>query len=270
MHIKRPIIVVLVLAAAAAVVFHGNVSDMLIELTKPAVPSEQPRPTPTPRVTPAATRTGTPAPTPTPSPVQGAVNLGVQFFSQAPRGDWSLPWQEACEEASSVLVATYWNGEVLTTDTMEQHILAAVQWEKEHYGYYEHTTARQTADMMKALYGFKDVRVEYDIGIARIAEHLRAGRPVIVPLAGRLLGNPYYTQPGPAYHMLVVKGITAGGDIITNDVGTRHGHNLTYAPDVFLNAMHDAPQGGSNWGTGVDPATYILTGRRAIIVVYPN
>jgi hypothetical protein len=34
--------------------------------------------------------------------------------------------------------------------------------------------------------------------------------------------------------------------------------------------MHDAPQGGSNWGTGVDPATYILTGRRAIIVVYPN
>ena len=80
-----------------------------------------------------------------------------------------------------------------------------------------------------------------------------AGRPVIVPLAGRLLGNPYYTQPGPVYHMLVVKGIAENGDIITNDVGTRHGRNLTYAPDVFLNAMHDVPSGGDEWPAGVDP-----------------
>ena len=266
--IKRSIIIPLLLVAVAAVVFRGQIRDSYVEWSKPAVPSEEPRPTPTP----VATLGSTPVPTATPTskPTTGAVNLGVQFFSQAPRGDWSMPWQEACEEASVVLVGAYWTGEVLTTDTMEQGILAAVQWEKDHYGYYEHTTARQTADMIKALYGFKDVRVEYDIGIARLAEHLRAGRPLIVPMAGRLLGNPYYTQPGPAYHMLVVKGITADGKIITSDVGTSHGRNLTYAADVFLNAMHDAPEGGASWGAGVDPAEYIKTGKRAIIVVYPN
>ncbi len=257
--VKRSGAVLIVLIAVGAVVFRGQIRDSYVEWSKPAVPSELPPPTPKASEGKA-----------TPTPTTGAVNLGVQFFSQAPRGDWSLPWQEACEEASAILVGAYWTGEELTTDTMEQHILAAVQWQKDRFGYYEHTTARQTADMIKALYGFKDVRVEYDIGIERIAEHIRAGRPVIVPLAGRLLGNPYYTQPGPAYHMLVVKGITADGSVITNDVGTRHGRNLIYAPDVFLNAMHDAPEGGSSWGEGVDPAAYILTGKRAIIVVYPN
>jgi hypothetical protein len=251
-----------------ALVFRSEIRDVYIELRKPAVPTERPRSTPT------QTRNVQPFPssalTPTPTSVSQsrAVNLGVQFFSQAPRGDWSMPYQEACEESSVILVGSYWSGEVLTTDTMNQHILDAVAWEQQRYGYYEHTTARQTADMMKALYGFEDVRVEYNIGIERIAEHLRAGRPVIVPLAGRMLGNPYYTSPGPAYHMLVVKGITESGDIITNDVGTRHGRNLTYAPDVFLNAMHDAPEGGSSWPSNVDPAEYVKTGRRAIIVVY--
>ncbi|MEK9208861.1 MAG: C39 family peptidase [Patescibacteria group bacterium] len=263
---KRLGVSILILIAVCAVVFRGQIRDSYIEWSKPAVPSEQPRPTP------IASRVGTPIPMPTPTvtPVNGVINLGVQFFSQAPRGDWSLPWQEACEEASAILVGAYLTGEQLTTDTMEQRIVAAVQWQKDRYGYYEHTTARQTADMIKALYGFKDVRVEYNIGIERIAEHVRAGRPVIVPLAGRLLGNPYYTQPGPAYHMLVVKGVTADGSIITNDVGTRHGRNLIYAPDVFLNAMHDVPEGGASWGEGVDPAVYIKTGKRAIIVVYPN
>lgn len=262
--VRRAAITLLILIAVGAVVFRGQIRDSYIEWSKPTVPGEQPRPTTTPRPTPAVSIGGAPIPT------VGAVNLAVPFFSQAPRGDWSLPWQEACEEASAILVGAYWTGEQLTTDTMEQRILAAVEWQKDRYGYYEHTTARQTADMIQALYGFKDVRVEYNIGIARIVEHVRAGRPVIVPLAGRLLGNPYYTQPGPAYHMLIVKGVTADGDIITNDVGTRHGRNLTYAPDVFLNAMHDAPEGGASWDEGVDPAEYIKTGKRAIIVVYPN
>jgi hypothetical protein len=124
--------------------------------------------------------------------------------------------------------------------------------------------------MMRDVYGYRRVDVKYDATLADIIANVRAGRPVIVPLAGRLLGNPNYVAPGPIYHMLVVKGVTDGGDIITNDVGTRHGHNYVYAPSVFLNAMHDAPTGGAGWPSNVDPAEYIKTGRRAIIVVYPN
>lgn len=234
-----------------------------------SLPTEQPRPTASTSEVP-----GTPGASTSPKPTAGAaksvVNLAVQFFSQAPRGDWSLPWQEACEEASAILVGAYWSGETLTLASMEDHIRAAVAWQVERFGFYEETTSQQTADMLKALYGFSRVDVEYDAGVSRIAVHLRAGRPVIVPLAGRMLGNPYYTAPGPIYHMLVVKGITADGDLITQDVGTRHGRDFVYSPEVFEAAMHDAPQGGATWPAGVDPEQYIKTGRKAMIVVYPN
>jgi hypothetical protein len=251
---KRLPIIVLVLLVAGAFIFRGTIRDTLVEWRKPPVPSERPAPTGTV----------------TPKPVVGAVNLEVPFFSQAPRGDWSEPWQNACEEASSILVGAYWTHEELTTDTMAQYILDAVAWENQHFGYYQETTAAQTAQMIRALYGFSDVRVQYDVGIADIERNVRAGRPVIVPLAGQMLGNPYYKPPGPVYHMLVVKGVAENGDLITDDVGTRHGHNLTYSPSVFLSAMHDAPQGGAAWPANVDPVEYIKTGRRAMIVVYPN
>ncbi len=264
---KRRSLILLIVLAAAVFVFRGTIRDAYIEWRKPVVPSEQPLPSPHP--SPKASE-GMATPTPTATPVVGAVNLAVPFFSQAPRGDWSQPWQDACEEASVILVGAYWTHEELTTDIMEQHILDAVAWENQHFGYYQETTAAQTAQMLRALYGFSDVRVQYNVGIEDMLRHVRAGRPVIVPLAGQLLGNPYYKPPGPIYHMLVVKGVTDNGDIITNDVGTRHGHNYVYSPSVFLNAIHDAPRGGATWPADVDPSEYIKTGRRAIIVVYPN
>lgn len=256
-----------VLCAVALVLSwqRDRIRDAFVEFRKPPVPSEVPRMAPSPVVASVAA----PVPTPRPSAV-GAINLAVPFFAQAPRGDWSLPWQEACEEASVILVGAFWDSEELSVEKMEERIHAAVAWQMSSFGFYEHTTAAQTATMIRALYGYARVEVEYDIGTDRIAAHVRAGRPVIVPLAGRLLGNPYYTSPGPVYHMLVVKGVAENGDLITNDVGTRHGRNLTYHPDVFLNAMHDVPAGGSTWPAGVDPAAYITTGRRAIVVVYPD
>ncbi|MCC6934732.1 MAG: C39 family peptidase [Candidatus Yanofskybacteria bacterium] len=250
-------------AVLAAVVWRGVIRDAVVELAKPPVPSEQPRFSPTPALSAVVVR-------PSVSATPGPVNLAVPFSSQAPFGDWSLPWQEACEEASALLVDAYWRGATVSADSVAAEIQRLVAWEQERFGYYQHTTAAETALMLREVYGYRRVDVEYGVGTERIAEHVRAGRPVIVPLAGRLLGNKYYTQPGPAYHMLVVKGVAENGDIITNDVGTRHGRNLTYAPAVFLNAMHDVPQGGDAWPADIDPAEYIKTGRRAIIVVYPN
>ncbi len=270
--IKRILVGALITVAIVGVLLRGRIRDTFIELQKPPVPSEQPRGTSTvtPRPTTSIRQTPVATPSPTPSALTGAVNLAVPFSSQAPRGDWSLPWQEACEETSALLVDAFWKSANPDVGAVEAGILALVDWENKTYGYYQHTTAAQTARMIREVYGYKRVDVKYDIGIDDIARELHAGRPVIVPLAGRLLGNPYYTYPGPVYHMMVVKGIAENGDIITNDVGTRHGKNLTYNAAVFLNAMHDAPGGGSDWPPGVDPVQYIQSGRRAMIVVWPN
>src|SRR5690606_17648726 len=44
-------------------------------------------------------------------PLPNQVNLDVPFYSQAPEGDWSLPWQEACEESSLLLAHAYATGQ---------------------------------------------------------------------------------------------------------------------------------------------------------------
>lgn len=206
---------------------------------------------------------------PTPRVPAKAVNLAVPFSPQAPYADWSLPYQEACEETSAFLVHAFYARLDVTPKLADQAIKDTVAWEQKTFGYYQHTTAAETARLLKQYFGYRRVDVLYDITINDIKDQLRAGRPVIVPLAGRLIGNPYYQQPGPVYHMIVVKGFTEDGYFITNDVGTKRGHNYLVPEQTLYTAIHDAPTGGDGW-TVPSPERYILTGRKAMIVVYPN
>jgi hypothetical protein len=96
-------------------------------------------------------------------------------------------------------------------------------------------------------------RVVHDVTINSIKTEIAAGRPVIIPAAGKVLPNPNFKDGGPNYHMLVVKGYDANG-FITNDPGTRLGENFRYTYDALINAIHD-------W----DP-TNILNGQKAFLV----
>jgi len=71
-----------------------------------------------------------------------------------------------------------------------------------------------------------------------IKEIIASGKLVIVPAAGRELGNPFYRSPGPLYHMLLIKGYTQNR-FITNDAGTKRGENYPYDFDTVTNANHD-------------------------------
>lgn len=258
------VIVVTVLFAASAMVWfgRGRINDLWYSLRAPSVPYEVGPARTTPAVTfgPRATQE--------PQPLE--INLAVPFSSQAPHGNWDLPYQETCEEASAMLVNGFWKGRSFTPDSANVELLDLVEWSKNRFGFYFHTTVEQTAVILREFYGYRDVRVFHDITLKDIKREVSAGRPVIIPAAGRELGNRFFRQPGPVYHMLVVKGFMADGTIITNDVGTRRGHNFVYDEDVFFNAIHDVPMGGDDWPPGVDPAQYILTGGKSMLVVYPN
>ncbi|MBI2669920.1 MAG: C39 family peptidase [Candidatus Yanofskybacteria bacterium] len=198
------------------------------------------------------------------------INLDVPFLPQAPFGNWELPYQEACEETSSILVDKFYKNELATPETVDKEILNLVDWQKKRFGYYFHTTAKETAIMLREYFGYKRVDVLTNVSAEDIKSHvMAAGRPVIVPLAGRLAANPYYRQPGPVYHMLIIKGITKNGDFITNDVGTKRGQNYVYDDKVLFNAIHDAPTGGDGWPVA-NPEEYIKTGAKTIVVVYSN
>lgn len=185
------------------------------------------------------------------------VNLDVPFSPQAPFANWDFPYKEACEEMSVILVHYFYNGKSITPELADKEILKMVEWEKENFGKYQDTTALETANILRKYLGYKKVIVKYDIIADDIRRELAAGRPVIIPFAGRLLGNPYYRAPGPVYHMLVVKGYTKDGKFITNDVGTRRGKDFTYDEKTLMDAIHDFH---------LD----ITKGRKAMVVAYPN
>ncbi len=209
-------------------------------------PEPKPAPTPTPSPIPNPTPIPTPAPRPEPTPkpevkppVTGK-NLAVPFTAQAPKADWSMPYQEACEEASLLMTVAYLNGDgAFTTDSATEKILALVDWEMEHFGYYEDTTAEEVAETARERFGFAKSRAVKISSIADVKAVIDRGLPVIIPAAGRQLFNPNFSGAGPKYHMLVVKGYTKDGQMITNDPGTRRGADYVYAADVLWNAIHD-------------------------------
>ena len=186
------------------------------------------------------------------------VYLPVPFLCQAPYGNWDQPWQDACEEAAIIMAMAYVKGYSVTRGSGNQEILKLVEFQVKTYGGHHDLTAEKTVKLIKDYYKYDRIEIRYNFKIEDIKNELAKGNVVIAPMAGRLLGNPYYTPPGPAYHYMLFKGYDdRTGEFITNDGGTKRGENYHYKYQVAYNAIHD-------W-TG-SKAT-IAQGRKAIIVV---
>ena len=183
------------------------------------------------------------------------INLDVPFTPQAPHANWDLPYQEACEEASLLMVARYKNGNIINSpEDADLEIRKLVEFQNNFFGDYKDTTAEETAEIARIYYGFENTEVVYDFTAEDIKKELMAGHPVIVPAAGRQLPNPYFRSPGPLYHMLVIRGYTPDR-FITNDPGTKRGEEFVYKYADLLNAVHD-------WNNGD-----VENGRKVMIVV---
>lgn len=191
-----------------------------------------------------------------------SINLAVPFTPQAPHADWAYPYKESCEEASVYMVHGFYEGlseGLIDSDVAKEEILKIVDFENGLFGYYEDTTAEQTGVLAELMYGYSKVETIKNPTIDQIKTHVAKGRPVIVPAAGRLLGNPHFQQPGPIYHMLVIRGYTEDGMFITNDPGTRNGEEFLYSFDTIMSSMHD-------WNKGNE----ITEGQKVVLIIYPN
>jgi len=183
-----------------------------------------------------------------------SVKIDVPFQSQAPLANWDALHEEACEEASLILVQRYLSGQATTPQQMENEIQTLVAWETAH-GYAQDVTASQLKDIAHGVYGLHGT-ILTDTSVDSIKRQIASGHPVIIPAAGQMLGNPYFSGLGPPYHMLVIIGYD-DTSFITDDVGTRRGANYAYSYATIENAIHDWT--GSN-------AT-IRSGRKAMLVL---
>lgn len=186
-------------------------------------------------------------------------NAQVPFTSQAPFAIWNQRDEEGCEEASLIMVAQYFgnlklnsNNLKLSPKDVDTEMNKIINWEEQNIGEWKSTTIAQTAKIATDYYGLKAEVTKYSL--VEIEKSLSGNKLIIIPAAGQKLGNPHYKQPGPLYHMLVIKGYTKN-KIITNDPGTKHGANYEYYPEVLENSVHD-------WNDGD-----VLNGEKKMIVI---
>lgn len=178
-----------------------------------------------------------------------SVTTPVPFTSQAPFGSWASPWQDFCEEASLVMAVHFRWGMPLTPEIANLEMQIIKQFEEIVFKRYKDTSIEESALVLQKLFGFDGVRTRLVASMDDIRAQLALGHLVIVPVSGRMLGNPYFTSPGPRYHMLVVRGFDdATKEFITNDPGTRRGNGFRYRYSTLFTALHDWNNGNVEQG----------------------
>jgi len=191
-----------------------------------------------------------PAPAVAHVPIPASLNLDVPFTSQAPAGTWDNTHEEFCEEASVLMAARFFAQEpIISAADADQAMMSLKSWELVHLGKFESTTATETQQMIEANFPLH-VTLKREPTIQDIKQALADGSLILVPSAGQKLHNPFFKQPGPIYHMLVVKGFTAK-QFITNDPGTRHGADYLYGTDTLMQAMSDYSDNDPAHGTKI-------------------
>jgi hypothetical protein len=162
----------------------------------------------------------------------------VPFTPQAPTTNWDELHNEACEEASAIMVNAFFNNSsfkvpaslLLDPRDVETQIDSLTKWQKRNFGYYLSITTKETAEMIEANYNLTTEIAPLNETV--IKQALVDGKLVIIPADGRLLKNPHFKSPGPPYHMLVITGFNENV-FITNDPGTKHGLNYEYSYETL-------------------------------------
>lgn len=171
--------------------------------------------------------------------IRSKVNWDVPFTSQAPTGEWDELHGEACEEASVAMVIRYFENNPFDSVEDREETIQFLVKKNEELGLTIDDTAAETEVLLKSVAPSLHTSLLKDPTVDQLKGLLADGALIIIPAQGQFLKNPYYRQPGPRYHMLVLRGYTEDGYVITNDPGTRNGEAYVYPWDRLMNAMHD-------------------------------
>jgi Peptidase_C39 like family len=184
-----------------------------------------------------------------------SVMLNVPFASQIPTGNWNDPRQlDGCEEASIIMAMAWTNGGNVPGEEVERDIINMSEYERAIFGFYQDTSAQDTARLMREFYQYQDVMVRENIGPEDIKQELAANRVVIIPINTRLTGLAMY-RGGTSRHTVVAVGYDDASDqIIIHDPLYKTGQNIWIPSAALGNALSNYHSGnhlGGNSGTAL-------------------
>jgi hypothetical protein len=166
-----------------------------------------------------------------------AAEIDVPFTSQAPQGDWSQPWQDACEETSIYMVASFYADDPIRRDEAVRRIRGIFEVKHETFKVSRDESLETIQALIEELGMPWTTELKLDPTADDLKAELAAGRPVIVPVYEPELQAPFYHAE---YHVLVLTGYDdETGEFIVNDPGTRSGEGLRFPQERFMAAIHD-------------------------------
>ncbi len=165
--------------------------------------------------------------------------LAVPYICQNPyrnESGWDVH-DASCEEAALLQAYLYYTGETVSADEANAIILDMIRWEEKEENFGGHIDLYGD-DMMKMITGYYGIPEDEVVHLTKMdtllmKKVITLGYPLITPIQGELLRNPFYPYPG--YHMLTIIGYS-GDTVITNDVGTKRGEKYPYSFERLLNA----------------------------------
>ncbi len=179
----------------------------------------------------------------TPPSLPYKINNPAPFIIQAPLGNWDQLHEEACEE-TSLLIAHYFleKKKIILSKEAEEAIQKLSSYTKNVFPKKDDLTIEELKIIAEKFFNHQNWKIINNPDILTIKRELSRGNIIIAPMAGRELHNPFYKNPGPLYHMLIISGYDENKKIfITQDPGTKKGKDFPYPFEKIMVSLHDFP-----------------------------
>lgn len=167
-------------------------------------------------------------------------SIDVPFTSQAPEGNWSEPWKNACEETSIYMVSSFYENDPIKREEAVKKIKEILEVKNEKFSVSKDESLETISRLITELELPWTTELIKNPTVEDLKKELAEGRPIIVPVYAPSLNNPYYGPEEPDYHVLVLTGYDDAEDVfIVNDPGTKNGQGLRFSYEIFMSAIHD-------------------------------
>jgi hypothetical protein len=169
--------------------------------------------------------------------------LDVPYINEAPDGNFSGNWKNACEEASITMVEKYYSGEKsvsIEEAKISMRILFDIQ--DRLYGTNASIDAIKIVEVINKYSSYKAI-LKNSPTINEIKKELIYKHPIISLHYGFDLQNKNipFSVIGSYYHVMVIVGYdNKTKEFIVNDDGDmKNGKNHRYEYNLFMNSLHD-------------------------------
>lgn len=176
--------------------------------------------------------------------IKGVVDLPVPHIWEIPDGVWVKPWNNACEEASIVMVEDYYlnRGEVkLPPAEIKRKLTPLFNWEDRIFGSNADTDSKHTNRIISDFSSFEGT-VKENPTLEEIKAELDAGHPLISFHYGYGLKNPHhrFRRGGSSYHVMVITGYDdTTQEFMINDSELKDGLDYRYPYAIIMDTLHD-------------------------------